>query len=59
MIGNKYSLSGTGDTYEITSETYTHWVLTIKSSKGQQEEVFMSKQDLSDSENQSQLIKIN
>ncbi len=59
MIGNKYSLSGTGDTYEITAETDTHWILTIKSSKGQQEEVFMSKQDLSDSENQSQLIKIN
>lgn len=59
MIGNKYSLSGTGDAYEITAETDTHWILTIKSSKGQQEEVFMSKQDLSDSENQSQLIKIN
>ncbi len=58
MIGNKYSLSGTGDTYEITSETYTHWVLTIKSSKGQQDGVFMSKHDLADSEIQGQLIKI-
>ncbi len=58
MIGNKYSLLGTGDTYEITSETDTHWVLTIKSSKGQQEGVFMSKHDLADSEIQGQLIKI-
>ncbi len=58
VIGNKYSLSGTGDIYEITSETDTHWVLKIKSSKGQQDDVFMSKRDLADSESQGQLIKI-
>lgn len=58
MVGNQYSLLGTDDIYEIAAETDTHWIVTIKSSKGQQDDVFISKQDLKDSENQGQLLKI-
>ena len=58
MIGDIYELFGTDTSFEITGEGKTYWVVTVRSSQGQELRVRIEKPELADGVKVKKLTKL-
>ncbi len=58
MLGNQYEVFGTDTVFEITGEHNGYWVITVRSSTGEELGVSMKKEDLEDGINMGKLKKV-